>query len=70
MPHRTCGTNELIIIKENIDSKSSLQQYFLPALCLQKERLLTLNLGGFSECSVWGGVSHKGKKHVVWVLGQ
>lgn len=54
MPHRTCGTNELIIIKENSDSKSGLQQYFLLALCLQKETLLTLTLGGLSECLVQG----------------
>ena len=70
MPPGTCGTNELIIVKENIDSKSGLQQYSLLALCLQRERLLTLTLGGFSECLALGRVTHKAKEHVAWVLGQ
>lgn len=37
MPHSTCGTNELIIVKENLDSESGLQQDFLLALCLQRK---------------------------------
>lgn len=69
MPHRTPGTNELIIVKENIDSRSGLQQYSLLP-CLQKERLLTLKLGGFSEWLALCGGTHKAKKHVAWVLGQ
>lgn len=70
MPHRTCGTNELIVVKENIDSESGLQQYSPLAFCLQKERLLQLKFGGFSESLLLGGVTHKAKKHVPWVLGQ
>lgn len=70
MPHRTCGTSELIIVKENIDSKSGLQEYSLLPLCLQRERLLTLRLGGFSERLAFGRVTHKAKKHVAWALGQ
>lgn len=70
MPHRTCGTNELIIVKENIDSRSGLQQYSALALCLQKERLLRLKLGAFSEWLALGEGTHKAKKHVPWVSGQ
>lgn len=64
MPHRTCVTNELTIVKENIDSKSDLQQYSLLELCLWREQLLTLKLGGFSECLALSRVTHKAKKHV------
>lgn len=66
MPHRTYGTNELIIVKENIDSKSGLQQYSLLALCLWRERLLMLKLDGFSECLALDRVTHKAKKHMAW----
>lgn len=63
-----CDTNELIIVKENIESSGGLQQYSVLALCLQKERLLTLNLGGFLEWLALCGETHKGRKHVTWVL--
>lgn len=70
MPHRTCGTSELIRVKENIDSRSGLQQCSVLALCSQKERLLTLKLGGFSEWLASGEGTHGAKKHAPWVSGQ